>query len=60
MTPYQRHLAEQASTEMDSRKLLLLVAELSDAIDNDCKENRRVRQNCVENRREQATPFLCD
>jgi hypothetical protein len=34
MTPYQTHLAERASKEMDSVKLLALVAELCRALDN--------------------------
>src|SRR5579862_8337524 len=51
MTPHQTRLAEQASKEMDSMKLLVLVAELCRAIDDEHKENI-FRVGCREDCRE--------
>jgi hypothetical protein len=51
VTPNQTHLAEQASKEMDSVKLLVLMAELCRAIDNEHKENI-FRVDCLEDCRE--------
>jgi len=39
LTPHQTHLAEQVSKEMDSVKLLVLVAEFCRALDNEHEEN---------------------
>ena len=53
MTPHQKHLAKQVSREMDSVKLLVLVAELCRALDNEHEENIfRVgcREDCREHR----------
>jgi hypothetical protein len=60
MTLYQKNLAEQASTEMNSTKLLLLVTELCDAIDEEHAENRHSRRNCLDDCRENTKPSLCD
>jgi hypothetical protein len=56
MTSHQTHLAELASKEMDSVKLLVLVAELCHALDNEREENL-FRVGCREDCREhQASP----
>ena len=56
MTPNQTHLAEQVSKKMDSVKLLVLVAELRRALDNEREENI-FRVGCREDCREhQASP----
>jgi hypothetical protein len=60
MTLYQKNLAEQASTEMNSTKLLLLVTELCNAIDEEHVENRHSQSNCLDDCRENARPFICD
>lgn len=60
MTPYQKNLAEQASKEMDSERLMLLVTELCDAMDKEHTENRQSRRDCLEDCKEYAKPFLCD
>jgi hypothetical protein len=52
LTPHQSRLAEQASTEMDSGKLMHLIAELCRAIDSEREENRLSRTGCVEDCRE--------
>jgi hypothetical protein len=46
MTPYQEHLAEQASTEIDSTQLLVLVDELCRAIVCEIEDNRLLRLGC--------------
>jgi hypothetical protein len=46
MTPYQQHLAEQASKEMDSAKLLVLVIELCHAMDTEIEDKPRLRIGC--------------
>jgi hypothetical protein len=46
MTPFQEHLAKQASTEMDSTKLLVLIDELCGAIDSEIEDNRLLRLGC--------------
>jgi hypothetical protein len=51
MTPHQTHLAEQVSKEMDSVKLLVLVAELCRALDDEHEENL-FRVGCREDCRE--------
>jgi hypothetical protein len=56
MTPHQTHLAEQVSKEMDSVKLLVLVAELCRALDDEHEENL-FRVGCREDCREhQGSP----
>jgi hypothetical protein len=60
MTRDQKHIAEQASEEMDSEKLLLLITKLCDAIDKEHAENRHSPHNCLDDCRENAKPFLCD
>ena len=56
MTPHQTHLSEQVSKEMDSVKLLVLVAELCRALDNEHEENL-FRVGCREDCREhQGSP----
>jgi len=52
MTPHTMHLAEQASKEMDSGKLMHLIAELCRAIDSEREENRLSRRGCAEDCRE--------
>jgi hypothetical protein len=52
LTPHQLHLAEQASIEMDSGKLMHLIAELCRAIDCEHEENRQLRSGCHEDCRE--------
>ena len=56
MTPYLTHLAEQASTELDSTKLLDLVDELCRAIDAEREANRLRRLGCRRDCKEQADP----
>jgi hypothetical protein len=56
MTPRSLHLAEQASKEMDSGKLMHLIAELCCAIDNENEENRQSRRGCVEDCTEHEPP----
>ena len=56
MTPYQTHLAEQASTELDSTKVLDLVNELCRAIDAEKEANRLWRLGCRRDCKEQADP----
>jgi hypothetical protein len=51
MTPHQTHLAEQVSKEKDSVKLLVLVAELCRALNNEHEENI-FRVGCREDCRE--------
>jgi hypothetical protein len=60
MTPHQTHLAEQVSKEMDTTKLLVLLAELCRALDNEREENI-FRVGCLEDCREhqgQPMPVL--
>jgi hypothetical protein len=47
MTSYQLRLAEQASKEMDSGKLMHLIAELCQALDGEHEENRPSRMGCI-------------
>jgi len=56
LTPHQLHLAEQASNEMDSGKLMHLVAELCRAIDSQYEENRQSRIGCAADCREYQGP----
>jgi hypothetical protein len=51
MTPHQTHLAEQASKEMDSMKLSVLIAQLCRALDDEREENL-FRVGCREDCRE--------
>jgi hypothetical protein len=60
MTPYQHHLAEQASTEMNPQKLMNLVAALCSALDDEQAQNRQLRQGCLADCREHSKPFLGD
>jgi hypothetical protein len=46
MTPYQRQLAEHASTETHSEKLQALVTELPHTLDNEVEDNRVMRTSC--------------
>jgi hypothetical protein len=46
MTPYQTQLAEQASTELDSTKLLDVVDKLCRAIDAERESNHQLRLDC--------------
>jgi hypothetical protein len=56
MTAHQTHLAEQESKEMDSVKLMYLVAQLCRALDNEREENL-FRVGCREDCREhQGSP----
>jgi hypothetical protein len=57
MTPRSLHLAEQASKEMDSGKLMHLIAELCRAIDSEREENRQSRRGCAEDCREYEPPL---
>jgi hypothetical protein len=57
MTPYQEHLAEQASTEMDATKLLVLVDELCRAIDSEIEDNRLLRLGCKRDCKEHSHVF---
>jgi len=52
MTPRTLHLAERASKEMDSGKLMHLIAELCRAIDSEREENRESQRGCLEDCRE--------
>jgi hypothetical protein len=52
MSPLSLHLAEQASTEMDSAKLIHLIGELCRAIDSEHEKNRHSRMGCIEDCRE--------
>jgi hypothetical protein len=52
MTPYQDHLAAQASTERVSTRLLMLVGELCRAIDSEMEDNRLLRLGCKRDCRE--------
>ena len=52
LTPHQSRLAEQASNEMDSGKLMQLITELCDALENEHEENRPLRRGCAEDCRE--------
>jgi hypothetical protein len=52
MTPNQKNVAEQASKEMDSKRLMILVTELCDAIDVEHIENRQSRRGCLDDCRE--------
>lgn len=52
MTPHSLHLAEQASKETDSGKLMHLIAELCRSIDSEHEENRQLRSGCHEDCRE--------
>ena len=52
MTPHAQHLAEQASSEPDPAKLLVLINDLCDAIDNERAQNRHLRQGCAKDCRE--------
>jgi len=52
MTPHQTHLAEQASKEMDSGKLMHLITELCRSFDGELEENRQSRRGCAEDCRE--------
>jgi hypothetical protein len=57
MTPHQTHLAEQVSKERDSVKLLVLVAELCRALDNEREENlfrMGCREDCKEHQESPA------
>jgi hypothetical protein len=55
MTSHQTRLAEQVSKEMDSVKLLVLVAELCRALDNEREENL-FRVGCLEDCKEHQSP----
>jgi hypothetical protein len=57
MTPYQAHLAEQASTEADPTKLQNIVDELSRALDDEVDNNRASRSGCEEDCREHDAPL---
>jgi len=57
MTPHPLHLAEQASKEMESGKLMHLIAELCRAIDAEREENRQSRTGCAEDCREHNPPL---
>jgi hypothetical protein len=60
MTPHQTHVAEQVSKKEDSVKLLVLLAELCRAIDNEREENLfRVgcREDCREHQASAAPVF---
>jgi hypothetical protein len=52
LTPHQSRLAEQASKEMDSGKLMHLIAQLCRAIDSEREANRQSRRGCAEDCRE--------
>jgi hypothetical protein len=54
LTPHQYQLAEQASKEMDSGKLMHLIAQLCSAIDKEREGNRQSRRGCAEDCREYA------
>jgi hypothetical protein len=56
MTPEQTHLAEQASKETDSEKLMLLITQLCDALDKERAENRHLRHNCRDDCKENTKP----
>jgi hypothetical protein len=56
MTPRSLQLAEQASKEMDSGKLMHLIAELCRAIDTEREENRKSRRGCAEDCKEYEPP----
>jgi len=55
LTPRTMHLAERASKEMDSGKLMHLIAQLCRAIDTEREENRLSRRGCAEDCREYET-----
>jgi hypothetical protein len=57
LTPHQSRLAEQASNEMDSGKLMHLIAELCNAFDSEREENRQSRRGCAEDCREYEPPL---
>jgi len=57
LTPRSLHLAEQASKEMDSGKLMHLIAELCRAIDSEREDNRPSRRGCAEDCREYEPPI---
>ena len=52
LTPHQSRLAEQASTEMDSGKLMHLITQLCDSFHSELEENRQSRRGCAEDCRE--------
>jgi hypothetical protein len=52
LTPRTMHLAERASKEMDSGKLMHLITKLCDAFDDEQEENRQSRRGCLEDCRE--------
>jgi len=52
LTPRSFYLAQQASKEMDSGKLMHLIAQLCRAIDSEREENRQSRRGCTEDCRE--------
>jgi hypothetical protein len=57
LTPRSLHLAQQASKEMDSGKLMHLIAELCRAIDSEREENRQSRLGCAEDCKEYKLPL---
>jgi hypothetical protein len=52
LTPHQSRLAEQASIEMDSEKLLHLITQLCRSFDSELEERRQSRPGCIEDCRE--------
>jgi len=56
LTPRSLHLAEQASKERDSGKLMHLIAELCRAIDSEREQNRQSRIGCAEDCKEYKLP----
>jgi hypothetical protein len=56
LTPRRSYLAKQAGNEMNSGKLMQLITELCDALENEHEENRPSRRGCAEDCREYEQP----